>query len=204
MSFENYQSDLEAVVDGLKLERFALLGMSGGAATAIAYAARYPQRVSKLVLYGGYALGRNKRQSPQTADEAKAFLTMIRSAWNDANSPFWRAFGSFFLPSATPEQFKWFSDLHSMAFSMESGIMARTGVDEIDITQLLGKVRSPTIVFHCLRDKLVPFEQGRHLATSIPNAKFVPLDSENHTLLPQEPAWAKFVSEAEAFLLRDD
>jgi pimeloyl-ACP methyl ester carboxylesterase len=75
------------------------LGMSGGAATALAYAVQHPNRVSKLVLYGGYALGRNKRRSPQTADEAKAFLTMIRSAWNDSQSPFWRAFSAARRPA---------------------------------------------------------------------------------------------------------
>jgi pimeloyl-ACP methyl ester carboxylesterase len=141
---------------------------AGGAATALAYAVQHPNRVSKLVLYGGYALGRNKRRSPQTADEAKAFLTMIRSAWNDSQSPFWRAFSAFFLPNTTPEQFKWFSDLHSTALTMEGGTKARTAVDEIDVSDLLAKVKVPTIVFLYLRDKLVAFEQGRLIATSIP------------------------------------
>lgn len=201
MSFENYMLDLESVVKALKLRKFTLLGMSGGTATAIAYAVANPHKVSKLVLYGGYALGRNKRRSPQTAEEAKAFLTMIRSAWNNLDSPFWRAFASFFLPNATPEQLRWFSDLHSRALSLESGIMARTAVDEIDVSALLAKVNVPTLVFHSLRDKQVPFEQGRLIAKSIPNAKLIPLDSENHTLLPSEPAWIQFLNEVEAFLV---
>jgi DNA-binding winged helix-turn-helix (wHTH) protein/alpha-beta hydrolase superfamily lysophospholipase len=200
MSFESYNLDLEAVGKALKLRKFALLGMSGGAATAIAYAAQNPHKISKLVLYGGYALGRNKRRSPQTTEEAKAFLTMIRSAWNKLDSPFWRAFASFFLPNATAEQFRWFSDLHSRALSLESGIMARTAVDEIDVSAILAQVNVPTLVFHSVRDKQVPFEQGRIIATSIPNAKFVALDSEYHTLLPGEPAWTQFVNEMETFL----
>lgn len=204
MSFDNYARDLETVIDAMPLERFALLGISGGAATAIAYAARHPQRVSKLVIYGGYALGRNKRQNPQTVDEGKAFLTMIRSAWNDVQSPFWRAFSSFFLPNATAEQLKWFSELHSTALTLESGIAARTAVDEIDVRGHLTSIAAPTLVLHSLRDKLVPFEQGRLIATSIPNAKLVPLDSENHTLLAAEPAWETLVGEIEAFLLNRD
>lgn len=200
MSFENYKRDPASVVKALRLRRFALLGMSGGAATAIAYAAANPHKVSKLVLYGGYALGRNKRRSPQTAEEAKAFLTMIRSAWNNLDSPFWRAFASFFLPNATPEQLRWFSDLHSRALSLESGVMARTAVDEIDVSALLAKVKVPTLVFHSLRDKQVPFEQGRLIARSIPNAKFVALDSENHSLLPGEPASTQLLNEVETFL----
>lgn len=205
MSFGSYRDDLDAVIDSMKLKRFALLGMSGGAALAIAYAARHPHRVSKLVLYGGYALGRNKRGSPQSAEEANAFVTMIRSAWSDADSPFWRAFSSFYLPNATSEQIKSFRELHSMALSLHEGMpRARLAVDEIDVCRLLPKIKVPTIIFHPLRDRLVPFEQGRLLATSIPNAKFVPLDSENHTLLSDEPAWQKFIGDVEAFLAEKD
>ena len=97
MSFDRYQDDLEAIANSFKLERFALLGISGGAANAIAYAARHPERVTKLVISGGYALGRNKRSSAQTAEEAKAFITMLQSGWGDEQSPFWRATSSFFF-----------------------------------------------------------------------------------------------------------
>ena len=195
-----YLDDLETVVDSLKFERFALLGMSGGAATAIAFAARHPDRVSKLVLFGGYAFGRQRRGAPQTAEEAEAFYTMLRSGWGDVNSQFWRAFSSFFVPNATPEQLKWFMEYQLVSTSAENAIKIRIAVDNIDVIDLLPKVHTPTIVFHCLRDNLVPFEQGRLLAASIPNAKFVALESENHMLLPQEPAWVKFVNDMEAFL----
>ena len=200
MSFARYQDDLEAVADLLKLERFALLGISGGAANAIAYAARHPERVTKLVISGGYALGRNKRSSPQTVEEAKAFVTMMQSGWGDEQSPFWRATSSFFLPNATPEQRKWHFDLQHTAYTAESLVLARRAVDDIDVAKTLAGVRTPTIVFHSRRDALVPFEQGRLIAASIPNAKLVPLESENHFLLSQEPAWAKFVGDMEAFL----
>lgn len=203
ISLATFSNDLDAVVDSLKLKRFSLLGMSGGAATAIAYAVRHPDRVSKLVLYGGYALGRNKRGIPQSADEGKAFLTMLRSGWPDLQSPFWRAFNSFFLPTGSPEQFKWLMDYQRVAALAEDSAKLRTAVDDIDILELLPKVEVPTIVFHCLHDNLVPFEQGRLLAAAIPNAKFVALESENHLLLSHEPAWTKFVTEMEAFLADD-
>jgi DNA-binding winged helix-turn-helix (wHTH) protein/predicted esterase len=106
ISFQTMLYDVEAVVDALALERFALLGISAGAATSIAYAVRYPHRVSKLVLFGGYAQGRNKRGSPQDAEEAQAFLTMGRHGWGDDRLLFARAFLSFFLPAGTPEQLK--------------------------------------------------------------------------------------------------
>jgi pimeloyl-ACP methyl ester carboxylesterase len=202
ISFETMLCDLEAVVDALALERFALLGISGGAATSIAYAVRHPHRVSKLVLFGGYTQGRNKRCSPQDAEEAQAFVTMARHGWSDDRSAFARAFFSFWLPAGSPEQFKSFIELMRVAApDGRTGVNLRQAVDDIDIVDLLPKVNVPTMVFHCIHDRLVPFDQGRRLATSIPNARFVALDSENHALLADEPAWAKFVEEVEAFLL---
>jgi DNA-binding winged helix-turn-helix (wHTH) protein/pimeloyl-ACP methyl ester carboxylesterase len=199
VSLSTLLDDLETVTDSFGLERFVLLGISGGAAASIAYAARHPHRVSKLVLYGGYAQGRNKRGSPQDVDEAKAFLTMVQSGW-DNRSVFMRAFFSFWLPSGSPEQVKWFTDLQRVSLSRENSVKFRMAVDDIDIVDLLPNITVPTIVFHCLHDRLVPFDQGRRLATSIPNAKFVALESDNHVLLPDEPAWTKFVGEMEEFL----
>jgi DNA-binding winged helix-turn-helix (wHTH) protein/pimeloyl-ACP methyl ester carboxylesterase len=192
--------DLEAVVDTISLDRFVLLGMSGGAATSIAYAVRHPHRVSKLVLHGGYALGRNKRRSHQQLDEAKAFLTMVRSGWGDENSAFTRSFYSFWMPTASPEQLKSFIRYQTGSHDVKHGVKLRTAVDNIDVLDLLPKVIAPTIVFHSIRDALVPFEQGRRLAAVIPNARFVALDSDNHALLPDEPAWTKYIEEMEAFL----
>jgi DNA-binding winged helix-turn-helix (wHTH) protein/pimeloyl-ACP methyl ester carboxylesterase len=192
--------DLEAVIASLNVECVALLGMSGGVAAAVAYAARHPQRVSRLVLYGGYAQGRNKRGSAKYADEAQAFYTMLRSGWGDAQSPFWRAFNSFYLPNGTPEEHEWLMQYHRTAASTEDSLKLRKAVDDIDVLELASKVTAPTIVFHCLRDTLVPFEQAQLLAASIPGARFVALDSENHVLASHDPAWAKFVSEMEAFL----
>ncbi len=201
ISFQTMLCDLEAVVDALALERFALLGISGGAAASIAYAVRHPHRVSKLVLFGGYAQGRNKRDSPQDAEEAAAFLTMARHGWGDDRSLFARAFFSFWLPAASPEQLKSFIELMRIASpDGRTGANLRQAVDDIDIVAMLPRVSIPTIVFHCIRDRLVPFDLGRRLAASIPNARFVALDSENHALLSTEPAWAKFVEEMEAFL----
>lgn len=203
MSPQTMLHDLETVVDALALERFALLGISGGAATSIAYAVRHPHRVSKLVLLGGYAQGRNKRDSRRDAEEAKAFLTMARHGWGDDRLIFARAFFSFWLPTATPEQLKSFIELSRVSIDARNSVDLRQAVDDIDVVDLLPKVTVPTIVFHCIHDRLVPFDQGRRLAASIPKARFVPLDSENHALLSTEPAWAKMANEMEAFLADD-
>lgn len=200
VSFATMFDDLEAVIESTRLDRFVLLGISGGAATSIAYAAQYPDRVSKLVIIGGYARGRNKRASPQDAEEATAFLTMLRSGWGNEHSVFMRAFSSFFLPGAPPELIKSFIDFQRISTTGENAIKIRRAVDDIDIYRVLAKVATPTIVFHCIHDNLVPYGQGQQLAADIPNSKFVRLASANHALLPDEPVWRGFLEELDAFL----
>jgi len=200
LSLQTSVNDLEAVVDAHAIERFALLGISGGAATSIAYAVRHPHRVSKLVLYGGYGLGRNKRGSLRDVEEAKAFLTMARGGWVEDRALFARAFFSFWLPTGSPEEIQSFIDLQRVSVSGENTLKVRMAVDDIDVIELLPKVTVPTLVFHCINDKLVPLEQGRRLAAGIPNARFVALDSANHALLSREPAWEKFAGDMQEFL----
>ena len=200
ISFATFQDDLEAVVDSLRLDRFALLGTSQGAAIAIAYAARHPERVSKLILHGSYALGRNKRGAAGDAEEAKTMIAMMRRGWGQEHSAFMHAFGTLFLPNGTPEQIKAYADLQRMATSAETAVKIRLIHDETDIRDILPKVKSPTIVFHSRHDNVVPFEQGRLVAASIPNAIFIPLESGNHVLLPRERAFAKFIDCVNTFL----
>jgi len=200
ISFATFQIDLAAVVDSLQLERFALLGTSQGAAIAINYAARHPQRVSKLILHGSYMLGRNKRDTVGDTEEAKTMIAMMRRGWGDEHSAFMHAFGTLFLPNGAPEQIKAYADLQRMATSAETAVKIRLLHDETDIRDILPKVKSPTLVFHSRHDNVVPFEQGRLVAASIPNAKFIPLESSNHVLLPNEPAFAEFIDRVNAFL----
>lgn len=200
ISFSSFQNDLETVVDSLQLERFALLGTSQGAAIAIAYAARHPHRVSKLILHGSYALGRNKRGTPADVEEGKMMISIMRRGWGDEHSAFMRAFATLFLPNGSPEQIKQYADLQRAAISPENAVKIRMLHDETDICDILPNVKSPTIVFHSRHDNVVPFEQGRIVAASIPNAKFVPLESGNHVLLSDEPAFVKFIGDVKEFL----
>ena len=202
ISLETFLDDLETVVNSLALERFALLGMHSGAAVSIAYAVRHPQRVSKLVLFGGYAQGHQQRNLSRDADWAKAMTVVLGSS--QEHPVFIRAFSSLWLPSGTPEQVEWFMDLARVSHSSESQAKFGMAVGKIDVIDLLPMVKVPTIVFHCIRDNLIPFSQGRLLACSIPNARFVPLDSENHALLSREPAWITMMEEMEAFLADGD
>lgn len=200
ISLAGFVRDLESVIETTKLEHFAILGISQGAAIAIDYAVRQPERVSKLVLHGGYALGRNRRGSAEEIETAQTFLSMMRQGWGNEHSAFMRAFASVFIPNGSSEQIKWFADLQRITTTANNAARIRTACDEIDVTESLPKVQVPTLVLHCRHDNVVPLEQGRLLAASIPNARFVTLESHNHVLLPGEPAWTKFIGEIEAFL----
>jgi pimeloyl-ACP methyl ester carboxylesterase/DNA-binding winged helix-turn-helix (wHTH) protein len=199
ISFATFERDLETVVDALGLRSYALLGISQGAAAAIAHTAHYPERVSKLVLQSGFALGRNKR-GPKEVEIAKALDAIMRQGWGDESSAFLRIFSSVWLPGASAEQIKWYANLLRASTSIANAVMNLTAAADIDVVELLSKVSTPTLVLHCRHDNAVPFEEGRRIATSIPNAKFVSLDSENHVPLPGEPAWHEFIGEIGAFL----
>jgi pimeloyl-ACP methyl ester carboxylesterase len=125
---------------------------------------------------------------------------MMRRGWGDEHSAFMHAFGTLFLPNGTPEQIKAYADLQRMATSAETAVKIRLLHDETDIVDILPKVKSPTMVFHSRHDNVVPFEQGRLVAASIPNAKFIPLESSNHILLSHEPAFAQFIDCVNGFL----
>ncbi len=200
ISFATLEHDLEAVVDALHLQRYALLGISQGAPIAIAHAVRYPERVSKLVLNGAFALGSNRRSSAKDHETAQAYLTLMRHGWGDEHSAFLRTFSMLYFPSASAEELRASAELQRVAMSGDTAVKLRMASADIDIVELLPRVSVPTLVLHSRHDNAVPFEEGRRLASAIPNARFVALESENHVPMPDEPAWPTFIAEIEAFL----
>jgi len=204
ISPETLQVDLETVVDSLQLKRFALLGTSQGAAIAFRYAAKHPDRVSKIIVHGAYVLGRNRRGSPNDVEESNMMISMMRRGWGEEHSAFMRAFVTLFLPNGRPEQVKAYADLQRVATSPDNAVKIRTVIDETDIRDILPKVRTPTVVFHSRYDNVVPFEQGRLVAASIPHARFVPLETGNHVLLTDEPAFTTFIRGLREFLAEPD
>jgi pimeloyl-ACP methyl ester carboxylesterase len=151
-------------------------------------------------LYGGYALGRNKRGSADEADKARVFLSLLRHGWGDPHSVFMRAFSSVFIPNGSPEQIKWLAELQRKTTTPENAARIRNACDDIEVAELLPRIQVPTLVLHSRHDNVVPLEQGRSLAASIQNARFVTLESDNHILLAGEPAWERFLDEVENFL----
>jgi pimeloyl-ACP methyl ester carboxylesterase/DNA-binding winged helix-turn-helix (wHTH) protein len=200
ISFDAFVRDLEAVVDAAGLERFALFGASQGCAVSIAYAAKYPERVSKLVLYGGFARGRRLRGDPVDVEQADAMITLMRTGWGQENPAFRQVFTSFFVPGGTPEQMRWFNDLQRNSTSPENAVRIRLVSDYMDVTKLLPQVTVPTLVLHCHGDAVQPFDEGINLAAAIPGARFVGLEGQNHLILESDPGWHKFQDEITAFL----
>jgi pimeloyl-ACP methyl ester carboxylesterase/DNA-binding winged helix-turn-helix (wHTH) protein len=203
ISFEAFVHDLETVVDNLGLERFPLIGMSQGAAVAIAYATRHPERVSRLVLCGGYAQGFRKQGNPVQAGQREALESLVRHGWGQDNPAFRQVFTSLFIPGGTPEQMQWFNDLQRISTSPENAVRLLGSFGDIDVVDLLPKVTVPTLVLHGRNDARVPFEQGLMLARGIPGARFVALDSANHIVLSHEPAWERYLAEVSGFLAQD-
>ena len=203
MSFESWVDDLEAVVDSAGLDQFALLGISQGCAVSIAYAVRHPERVTHLVLHGGYAKGARIDAPPEIIQKHEAMLTLIREGWTQDNSAFRQLFTSMLIPEATNEQADWFNELTRVSTSPEIAVRLFDEFSHIDVRALLPRVRTPTLVSHSRNDARIPFEIGRELAANIPNARFLPLESRNHLILEQEKAWPRFLSEVSDFLRSD-
>ncbi|HET8943588.1 MAG TPA: alpha/beta fold hydrolase, partial [Dehalococcoidia bacterium] len=201
LSWDAWVRDLETVVDVLGLERFPLLGISQGGSVAMAYAVRHPERVSHLILYGAYAQGwRMRSKGREQIEEEEAVTTLMRSGWGRDNPAYRQIFASSFIPGANLEEMRWFDDLCRVSASPENAVHFREVAGRIDVTDLLPDIQVPTLVLHARGDLRVFFDQGRQLAAAIPGARFVPLDSENHILLENEPAWGKFLREVRAFL----
>ena len=201
VSFESFVDDLEVVADAAGVERFALLGISQGCAVSIAYAVRHPERVTHLVLYGGYAQGRNLRARTDAEKEREAAMaTLMRFGWGQENPAFRQLFTSQFIPGGTKEQADWFNELQRVSTSPENAVRSQEVGGHVDVTELLSRVTAPTLVMHAREDARVPFDAGRQMAAGIRGARFVPLQSRNHLFLESEPAFGRFLEETRAFL----
>lgn len=200
-SMDDWVRDLEAVVDALSLDHFALLGISQGAAVCVAFAVKHPERVSSLVLYGGYARGRFHRNlDEQGRLEAEALINAIRVGWGKQNPAFRQLFSTMLMPEADAEQMESLNELAHISATPENAAKMERAFYEIDVQQLAPRVKSPALVLHPREDASIPMEEGRLLAALIPEARFVPLESKNHILIEQEPAWTRFLSELHTFL----
>jgi pimeloyl-ACP methyl ester carboxylesterase/DNA-binding CsgD family transcriptional regulator len=199
LSVDAWVADLETVVAAAGVERFALVGLSQGAAVALVYAARHPERLTHLVLYGAYGRGRSRR-GPEERRHGEAMIAAIRAGWTEANPAFRHLFSMLFLPQATAEQMAWYDELQRRSTSAPNAMRLYEARNAIDVLDVAPRVTAPTLVLHARGDRVVPVEEGRLLAAGVPGARFVLLESANHILLADEPAWDVFVAELHGFL----
>ncbi|MEP6703214.1 MAG: alpha/beta fold hydrolase [Acidobacteriota bacterium] len=200
LSFDRWVEDLEDVIDAANpQEPFALLGISQGAAACVGYASKHPERVSHLILYGGYARGPFKRGDADGERMYRAMIDLVRHGWGSENATFRQVFTSRFIPGGTDEQLGWFNELCRKTTSADIAARLLEERAGIDVLHLLEKVATPTLVIHSREDDVVPIAEGRIIAARIPGAQFVELDSGNHVLLEAEPAWERFCNEVLEF-----
>ena len=200
-SFEQLVEDMEAVIAAVGLKRFDLIGITGGGAIAVTYAARHSAMVSRLVLYGAFARGRLARATtPEKLQETELLLKLMELDWGQDNPHFRQLFTYQFLPDSTAEQLQSYNDLMRISTPASNATRYFRASFKANVRDLAPKVNCPALVLHARGDLRMPFEEGRELATLIPGARFVPLDSRNHCLLEHEPAWGQLTSELESFL----
>ncbi|HUP46796.1 MAG TPA: alpha/beta fold hydrolase, partial [Thermoanaerobaculia bacterium] len=200
LSPARWADDLESVIDAAAVkEPMTLLGISQGAASCVMYAIRHPERVARLILYGAYARGLMHRNNPDAKIEYRAVTDLARVGWGKDNPAFRSVFTSRFIPEGSEEQLRWFNELCRKTTSGPTAARLLEARAQVDVSNLLDQVRAPTLVIHGRRDGVVPVDEGRRLASNIAGAEFVELESRNHVLLEDEPAWARFCEEVLRF-----
>ena len=200
ISFDAFVDDLECVVETTGLESFDLLAISQGAAVAIAYAVRHPEKVRRLLILGGYSAGWAARGDPGEIARREALLKLTEVGWGSDHPTYRQVFTSLYIPEGTPEQINWWNEMQRVSCSPENAVKLQRALSLIDVRDLLPKVTVPTLIFHSRDDQVVPFTAGEYLAQHIPGATFIPIDGENHLLLEKEPGWHEFVKHARQFL----
>ena len=198
--FEALVEDLAAVIDAAGVEQCDLLGLSHGAAIAIAYAARHPERVRKLVLLNSYAEGWRVRADPEEVAWRESLLEMNRRQPSFRRSLLGEMFITLYFPSASQELIDWHNDHFQTLGPVPSMARIIELASVIDVRSDLGQVRAPTLVCHSRQDGNAPLAAGRKVADGIAGSRFVELDSANHILLGAEPAWPVFIRELRSFL----
>jgi pimeloyl-ACP methyl ester carboxylesterase len=174
--------------------------MSQGVPVAVAYAARFPERVSHLILYGGALRGALTLGDAAIEERVALLRQLLKLGWAEPSHAFSRVFASLFVPHGTEEQFKWFDDLQRVCTSSDNALRFWDVCCTLDVSDTAQKIRAPTLVLHAQHDAVIPFDEARYTASMIPGARLVPLQTSNHILLENEPAWTKFLAEVTEFV----
>ena len=204
ISFERLVDDLHAVINSYDYEKVALLSPSQATSVSIAFAHRHPDRVSHLILYGGYSRGRRRRGDPAQVAESEALVTLIRQSWANDNPAIRQVFTSLFMPDASAEEMAWFNEFQKNCGPAENIARFRETFDDVDVSHLLSQISVPTLVLHSDKDSIAPLSEGKLLASRIPGAKFVTFNSRNHMISPVEPEFPRLIRIISEYLQRFD
>jgi pimeloyl-ACP methyl ester carboxylesterase len=200
ISFEAWVRDVEAVAEACGEATFTLLGISQGGAVAIEYAARHPERVTSMVLYGCFIQGWATLGRPHLEAEYQALANLAREGWR-REPPLYRSMFSLqSMPDAPPERIQAFNEMQLLSTSGEIAARILEATGRVDVRDRIPLVAAPTLVLHSTGDRVAPFAQGKSLAAALPDARLVALDSRNHGLQPEEAAWLVVQQEVAAFL----
>ncbi len=200
ISFARMVDDLAAVIECYDYDRFAILGCSQAAAVSIAYAVDHAERISHLILHGGYARGRRRRGDPESAAESEALVTLIRQSWGNENPAIRQTITSLMMPDASTAEARWFNEFQRTCGPAENIARFRQMFDEMDVVELLEQVDVPTLVTHSTGDSVAPLAEGKLLASRIPEARFVTFNSKNHMIFGNEPEFGRLVKCLTEFL----
>jgi pimeloyl-ACP methyl ester carboxylesterase/DNA-binding winged helix-turn-helix (wHTH) protein len=200
LTFPDFIADLGVIFDAAGVDRAPILGISQGAAVAVAYAARHPDRVSGLILIGGCARGWRVKRNARLTQRFEALITLMQQGWGGRNAAFRQIFTTSFFPGAMIEQMDWFNELQRRTASPANAAAILSALGDADVREDLPRIKVPTLVLHSRLDAVVPMKDGIELASGIAGARFVPVESRNHLWLAEEPAWAQFTRELEGFL----
>lgn len=203
ITFDKWVSDLEAVVDCAKLDRFILLGLSQGVALAITYAARHPERLTHLILYGGFTRGLLHRENPEKQRETlELACALVRNGWGSDDESYRQFFTSQFIPDADRKLQHSLNEMQRVAATPQMAERFVRAIADINVSGELSKIETPTLVLHATGDLRAPYSFAKEIAAGIPGAKLVPLESHNHIVLAEEPAH-RMMSDAIADFLGD-
>lgn len=193
-SLETMVADMGAVADANRLDKFSILAYSQSCAVAVIYAVRNPGRVSRMVLYGGFL------HNFRTETEIDAMANLFRESWGQSNPATRQLFTTALFPDSTREEFEGFNELQRHAVSPEMASRLFKACHSFDVRELAKRVTVPTLVMHSRYEPGVPAECSREMASLIPGARLVMLDSKNHLVLEREPAYREFIDETVAFV----
>ncbi len=176
---ESRLEDLEAVIEASGVEKFALMGLSEGGTTAISYAAKHPDRVSHLIIWGSFLAAPSAEDLPQFSVIAR----QIPKYWGSDSGAFHQMFTTLFLPDGNAEQNRLFNEMQRSSATPEVAFNFLKSAIALDVRDIAGDLQIPALVLHRKGDLVVPAKFGQEIASVLPNARMVLLDGNNHWMV---------------------